>query len=286
MPRVPLDESFEPGTGLPDDFAFTVEQAAFEFDARYEEKKQGGGSGQTLLLKLKGRPDDPSVEVSEIAFSCGDGWTSPDGGRTAISTKNKKKFNQNTMYYKLIERCVAESKDGGLDISAIFSARGAKSTEARLWEGLKFRFRRETVEFGPRMKPVEHLMPVAFLGEVFRPGPAGQAVTVAAAPAATMQVAATAPAPAPAPAPVPTPASTPTPAPTPTPMPTATPPQATGALPLKVRLMQAAKNAPSVLAFQSEVTSWPEVLADDRILNDVLDEGPNGFYHRVRAGNA
>lgn len=143
-------DSWQTVSGLPDDFDFTITGARFRFDPQYN-------NGETLLLELEGESDSEDLD-RPLLFPCGSGWDTPDNGKTAVHPRLKG-FHKRSHYGMLIERCRE------LGIIDLLQKRGA-ATEAKVWVGLKFHFKREVVSYGAEIGEKEKLLPTAFLGEV------------------------------------------------------------------------------------------------------------------------
>jgi hypothetical protein len=160
-----MAETFNPWeteSGLPDDFNLTVTDAWFAKDARYKD-------GEVLLLHWHGTVEKDGEEEeleTPIIFPCGSGWDSYDGGKTAEHEKGRKRFISSSIYGRLIDRCVKD-----LGMMDLMIKRGDPKT-AKVWVGLKFHLKREKIEFGSKLEPIERLMPDKFLGEVGKPAPA------------------------------------------------------------------------------------------------------------------
>jgi len=154
-----MAENFNPWeteSGLPDDFDLTVREAWFAKDARYKD-------GEVLLLHWQGAVEKDGEEEeleTPIIFPCGSGWNSYDGGKTAEHEKGRKRFINSSIYGRLIDRCVKD-----LGMMDLMLRRGDPRV-AKVWEGLKFHLKREKIEFGSKLEPIERLMPDKFLGEV------------------------------------------------------------------------------------------------------------------------
>lgn len=139
-------------TGLIDDFDFTITNAFFAPDAKYN-------NGDTLLLQWEGSTDNPDLPTTHCWFPLGKGWASTDGGKSIAHDSGKDRyFNKNSLMAKLITRCV---DDFGLQ--DLLAERGGPF-EAVVWNGLTFHMKNVPVEFGKGLDPTTKLMPVAFIG--------------------------------------------------------------------------------------------------------------------------
>ena len=148
--------TWETETGLPDDFEFTVTDAAFLKSAEFK-------NGEILFLNLTGDTDE--LGEHEIRVACGPGWESLDGGKTARheSGNPKKGFNANTHMGLWIDRCVKE-----LDLGSTLGPRG-EATDAKVWVGLKFHMKQKQFGFKNNQTGEDvsysRLLPEAFLGD-------------------------------------------------------------------------------------------------------------------------
>ncbi|HEY8531230.1 MAG TPA: hypothetical protein VIL08_03180 [Limnochorda sp.] len=232
-----LGPEYELESGLPDDFDFQIDRAEFGYDPEYKDAQ----GGNPLLLIWHGHSLTPGVEVSRpILWSTGTGWVSRDGGRTAVHERGKKNFVTTSVVGQLIRRCAFIP--GAEEWAKVVNARKAKWTEARLWDGMRFHLKRETLAFGPSLEERERLMPTAFLGVV------GQIE-------------------APAPGPAPAAGSEQTAA-------------GGGGAALKARLVKLAKECATFDEFQKKATDIQELYNDEALLTDVLDDSDKGFYAR------
>lgn len=251
-----MPETFNPWeteSGLPDDFNLTVTRSWFAKDARYKD-------GEVLLLHWEGTVEKDGEEEeleTPIIFPCGSGWESYDGGKTAEHEKGRKRFIGSSIYGRLIERCTKE-----LGMMDLMLKRGAPTTAA-VWEGLKFHMKREKIEFGSKLEPIERLMPDKFLGEV-----KGGKLTP---PKGTKTKAETKPEPA-------------------EPEPEPKPEEKTGAKAefgdkkkklLLAKLQAIAKRSDSFEQFYDEAINLEEVVNDEEILAMVIDE-ENGIYVQAK----
>lgn len=156
----PTEESvFGPETP----FEGVVKEAKFYTDPRYRD-------GEVVLMgwTLETDSTDPDFEEFDVSYSCGNGWETNDNGKTAEHVNNKDKFNSQSAYGLVLQRVVGknpELKDEFKGLVDILAERG-DPREAKIWEGLRFRFDVESREYnfqdGPRT--VSRIMPVEFLG--------------------------------------------------------------------------------------------------------------------------
>jgi len=144
-------EDFELESGLPDDFDAVIVRSWFGYKEEYQK-----GTVPLLLLDLKG----PEIEPVNVAFSIGADWKIVEGGKRVEHPKGKKRFVQTSMIGHLIDRVVNKM---GIEMWE----RGFP-TEADIWTGLAFHWKREEITFGPGILEEKggkttHLMPTDYL---------------------------------------------------------------------------------------------------------------------------
>lgn len=139
-------------SGLPSNFDGTIIAAEFTTDEKYT--SQDGSPMTVLRLEF-----DHAAESSPVLLSLGAGWEIADRGKRAVHA-NRNKFVATSRIGRWIDRCVKQ-----LGMFETLSSRGAP-TVAATWEGLRFHFERETIDYGAGIGEKEMLMPTAFLGVV------------------------------------------------------------------------------------------------------------------------
>jgi len=144
-------DDFELDSGLPDDFDAVITRAWFGYKNEYKQ-----GTVPLLLLDLEG----PEIEPLNVAFSIGADWRITDGGHRVEHPKGKKRFVKTAMIGHLIYRVVTE-------MGIPMWERGFP-TEADIWTGLAFHWKREEISFGPGILEdkggkTTHLMPIDHL---------------------------------------------------------------------------------------------------------------------------
>ncbi|MFA5637208.1 MAG: hypothetical protein WC977_15030 [Anaerovoracaceae bacterium] len=139
-------------SGLPSNFDGTIIAAEFTTDEKYT--SQDGSPMTVLRLEF-----DHAAESSPVLLSLGAGWEIADRGKRAVHA-NRNKFVATSRIGRWIDRCVKQ-----LGMFETLVARGAP-TVAATWEGLRFHFERETIDYGAGIGEKEMLMPTAFLGVV------------------------------------------------------------------------------------------------------------------------
>lgn len=144
-------EDFELESGLPDDFDAMITRSWFGYKEEYQK-----GQVPLLLLDLEGE----EIEPVNVAFSIGADWKITDSGHRVEHPKGKKRFVMTSMIGRLIDRVVNQM---GIELWE----RGFP-TEADIWTGLAFHWKREEFSFGPGILEAKggktsHLMPTDFL---------------------------------------------------------------------------------------------------------------------------
>ena len=144
-------EDYELESGLPDDFDALITRSWFDFKPEYQK-----GTVPLLLFDLEGQ----EIEPQNVAFSIGADWKIVDGGKRVEHPKGKKRFVMTSMIGRLIHRVAHE-------IGIELWERGYP-TEANIWTGLAFHWKREEFTFGPGILEEKggkttHLMPTDFL---------------------------------------------------------------------------------------------------------------------------
>lgn len=200
---MPDQDKYGGETGLIDNFTITVEKSEFTNDIRYN-------NGATLLLKWTGTvvtEDGEVLEDRSEQFSCGNGWSTPDGV-TAVHENGKTKFNNSSIVQRMVDRCVKElGKAEGFGAQSPIPAMDSNdatdlgSRNAEIWTGLQFRMRQEIIKFGKDMEDKTRVMPCEFLGVGGAPATAAPSAGAAVPPPVAAAPAPAAPAAAPAAAP-------------------------------------------------------------------------------------
>ncbi len=143
-------EDYELESGLPDDFDAMIARSWFGFKEEYQK-----GTVPLLLLDLEGE----EIEPTNVAFSIGADWKVVAGNRVE-HPKGKKRFVMTSMIGRLIHRVAHEM---GIELWE----RGFP-TDAEIWTGLAFHWKREEITFGPGILEEKggkttHLMPTDYL---------------------------------------------------------------------------------------------------------------------------
>ena len=146
-------EDFELESGLPDDFDAVIAKGWFGFKSEYQQ-----GKVPLLLLDLEG----PEVEPLNVAFSIGADWKIVDGGKRVEHPKGKKRFVRTAMIGHLIHRVVEQM---GIPLWE-----KGFPTEADIWTGLAFHWKREDITYGAGILEdkggkTTHLMPTDHLAD-------------------------------------------------------------------------------------------------------------------------
>lgn len=149
--------------------------------------------GQTLLLHMKTvniapTDADEETELEELVqtYSCGTGWRTEDGGKTATHPAGARRlFHASSLYGKIVDSVRGEltgygdnakSSDGGavkVDLTPLMDVLRERGNpaDAEVWKGLRLRFEEVHFDYGINRKTQEAMksnraMPVEFLGEV------------------------------------------------------------------------------------------------------------------------
>lgn len=237
-----LDESWETETGLLDEYTGTIVRSWFATDARYND-------GNTIMLHWEIQTSDPEFPEVTEKFPCGGGWDSRDGGATIVHEQGKTKFNQNSIYGRIVKSVT--DADGQLhDGITVIKQRG-RPTSADIWTGLTFEFKRTEFNYGGEIGKKSRVMPVKFLGEgtqISLPTSNGNGNAAAAAPA---------------------------------PAPSAPAVEVDDVTAAKLRA--AAKASDTHQAFLDAAMAIDGVVSNDDLMASVVDDTAAGFYATARA---
>ena len=265
------------GSGLLDDYDYTIENAWFSTDAAYQ-------NGTAMLLFLEGTAVDSEGEIHgdhQERYSVGADWSTFDGGKSVQSDKGSRFINKSSLYGRFITSCI--------DVCGIEEVLDKRTTDngltASMWIGMKFHMQETEISFGKKLDPVTRCMPVKFLG-----------IEGQAAPAPTTTSSSrrrqTAPQP-PQTAPAPTQQTMEAPAP-----PTdyqavreaalararANNPATPETNPILTQLYSLAASKPSMEEFIDAAFVLQEVQHDASLQELVVDTTPNGLYAQHHAG--
>jgi hypothetical protein len=220
-------EGWELDSGLNTPIDLTVHAAYFSTNADYQ-------SGQTYQLYLIG--NDEHGNPQELRLSVGADWTSQDGGRT-IKHPTRRKINQSSIYGHFIEAAFncPEVVDGK-HLSDVLMERG-NGWEAESWQNLSMHLDPVKITFGPKLDPVERLLPTHYLGIATDDLPTNsQPATVTTT------------------APSPSAAAT------------------NGASPLFSEMVELARTSSTYIEFQRAAFARDDVLADEELAEQVADK--------------
>ena len=241
------------GSGLKEEYDFTIYTASFTTDLRYN-------NGNSYVLLLVGV--DEEGEPTEEMLSVGADWESIDGGRTLTHPRKAGSINRNSAYGKwcafAAEACEKSNSDFIFD---------KDPKDAFIWVNTKWRLKEKKVgeEFTNKQTNEKvaarfRLVPDEFLG-----------VEADDAPVSASQ--------SPSPAPV---ASSPAPKTDPAAVVAASrlraAQAATATSPVRDRLLAMVASSPDFDTFLAAATADDEVLADDVLVESLVDSGPSGFY--------
>lgn len=146
--------------GFVESYEGTIEEARFDYDPEYRD-----GETPQLYLELDNVTTEEDVDLDDTAtlrFGVGNGWEVVDNGSAVERDDGKNKgFHPKTRVGILIDRLI--------EIGAVeaIAARGLP-TEAKVWEGLRFRFERHTEDYGQidgENVKVDFMLPAELIGE-------------------------------------------------------------------------------------------------------------------------
>lgn len=142
--------SWDTDSGLVDEADFWITEPYWGYRDEYQ-------NGEISLLILVG--ESPDEDLESIIFPCGSGWEVVEQGKKVQHPK-RVRFVKTSLVGRLIDRVVKE-------LGVNMAERGI-ATDASVWRGLGFHFRREEISYGSgiledRGGKVNHLMPVAVL---------------------------------------------------------------------------------------------------------------------------
>ena len=144
------------GSGLLDDYTYTIENAWFSTDAAYNQ-------GTSMMLFLEGTAVDAEGEIHEDhqeRYSIGSDWSTFDGGKSVQSDKGSKFINKSSLYGRLITACI---EDCGIE-EILDKRTQDNGLTASMWIGMKFHMQETEIKFGKKLDPITRCMPVKFLG--------------------------------------------------------------------------------------------------------------------------
>lgn len=164
-------DPFKMSEGLLDDVDVWIDEFRFEFNPDYN-------NGETLVGVAVISSDDDDVESgTELMFSCGDGWTTNDGGNTAEREDGKEKtFNARSAMGMFAAGAIDVAEDV---MRARYDNDGTTPMMGAMYVGLGFHLDIQEVDYGGEIGKRGRLVPTAFLGEK---GKSGGAAKKAAAP--------------------------------------------------------------------------------------------------------
>jgi hypothetical protein len=199
--------------------------------------------GQVPLLIWEGSSPD-AEDVTEVAFPIGSGWNVVGNGARIEHESGRKKIIRNSVYGHLINRVVNELK--------VESVLEGSPLEAKTWEGYTWHLKREKIEY-PGLKrddkegvATERLMPVALVKDKTGAKAASKGAQKESAPSANGPV---------GDGDLDIPAA------------------------LKAKLIALAKKHDRG-EFQVKALELDEVVANDALMNAILDDGPAGWWAR------
>jgi len=258
------------GSGLKGPYDFTIYMAQFTTDLRYN-------NGNSYVLLLTGVDEDG--EDAEEMLAVGADWESLDGGITLSHPKNLKIINQSSTYAKWCNNAGAACGDNPfLD--------DKDPLDSRIWVNTKWHLEEKQVNPGwfnkqtnEQVQPRSRLVPVEFLGVVEDDG----SVAAVASPPVQREVPSVAQEPSkPSAADLIAAARAQAAQANSAPDLTAPAPTPNGDSPLVTVLTNIA-NTNDYETFIGLALANDEVLADDVLVESLVDSGPNGFYATHRS---
>lgn len=162
-------DPFKMSEGLLDDVDVWVDEFRFEFNPDYN-------NGETLVGVAVISSDDDDVESgTELMFSCGDGWTTNDGGNTAEREDGKEKtFNARSAMGMFAAGAIDVAEDV---MRARYDNDGTTPMMGAMYVGLGFHLDIQEVDYGGEIGKRGRLVPTAFLGEKGKSGGAAKKAT-------------------------------------------------------------------------------------------------------------
>lgn len=150
-------DPFKMSEGLLDDVDVWIDEFRFEFNPDYN-------NGETLVGVAVISSDDDDVESgTELMFSCGDGWTTNDGGNTAEREDGKDKtFNARSAMGMFAAGAIGVAEDV---MRGRYDSDGTTPMMAAMYVGLGFHLEIQEVDYGGEIGKRGRLVPTAFLGE-------------------------------------------------------------------------------------------------------------------------
>lgn len=150
-------DPFKMSEGLLDDVDVWIDEFRFEFNPDYN-------NGETLVAVAVISSEDDDVDSgTELMFSCGNGWTTNDGGKTAEREDGKDKtFNKQSAMGMFATGAISVAEEV---MRGRYEADGTTPMMAAMYEGLGFHLEIEEVNYGGEIGTRGRLVPTAFLGE-------------------------------------------------------------------------------------------------------------------------
>lgn len=150
-------DPFKMSEGLLDDVDVYIDEFRFEFNPEYN-------NGETLVGVAVVSSDDDEVESgTELMFSCGDGWTTNDAGKSAEREDGKQKtFNNRSAMGMFAAGAIGVAEE---IMRGRYDSDGTTPMHAAMYEGLGFHLEIQEVDYGGEIGKRGRLVPTAFLGE-------------------------------------------------------------------------------------------------------------------------
>jgi hypothetical protein len=156
---MPGYEPFKLEEGGIDDVDATLTNCRFEFDPEYQD-------GDVLVFKTDLEIDDDDYDEPFTArYSCGQGWTTLDKGKTAEREDGKKKNFNKRGAFGLLLGSVFELEDALEVLQSRYAESEATPQDAGLLDGLKFHMEQKETDYGGDIGKINRLVATSYLGE-------------------------------------------------------------------------------------------------------------------------
>ena len=133
---------FNFGSGLLDDEDVTITDAEFGYDDDFTDDD----GDPIFCLMLDVHPESDDSEDTTVLLTCGEAFTTRDGGKTAVRHDEKDKtFNKNSKVAVLVNSII---ENGGKDdLMAKWEQEGVGPQHAEFYKGMRFHLSRVEVEY-------------------------------------------------------------------------------------------------------------------------------------------
>lgn len=156
---MPGYEPFKLEEGGIDDVDATLTNCRFEFDPEYQD-------GDVLVFKTDLEIDDDDYDEPFTArYSCGQGWTTLDKGKTAEREDGKKKNFNKRGAFGLLLGSVFELEDALGVLQERNNLNDLTPQDASLLDGLRFHMNQVETDYGGDIGKINRLVATSYLGE-------------------------------------------------------------------------------------------------------------------------